>query len=139
MKIKKVNNTDFLIYLYDEDDSYDNVKDIIKRVQKKLKLQGFYKVIVITKKIGLFIKLIKLDNSFYKDTLDLKIENKDEDVYFETSDYFIISDSPKIIFLEGLYYGLVDNYFDKTLEKVEFGSFILESDMNDIFNRGIII
>ena len=136
MKIKKLSDTDFQIYLCGN--IYDT-KEIIKQVQKLLKLQGFYKVVVVFKDIGIFLKLIKLDDSFYKDTLDLKIENRDEDIYFKTDDYFIISNLSRILFLNGKYYGLVDGSFDEILEKVEFGEFILDSDMKDVFSKGFVL
>ena len=136
MKIKKLSDTDFQIYLCGN--IYDT-KEIIKQVQKLLKLQGFYKVVVVFKDIGIFLKLIKLDDSFYKDTLDLKIENRDEDIYFKTDDYFIISNLSRILFLNGKYYGLVDGSFDEILEKVEFGELILDSDMKDVFSKGFVL
>ena len=128
MKIDKINETDYKIYYYKSIDNnlYDEVKEIIKSIQKRLKLNGFYKVLVINKKIGLFIKLKRLDNNLYKDTLELKIEEKDITVYYKTADYFIIKDSSNISYKDGLYYCIVDDDFDGILEKVEFGDFVFE-------------
>ena len=57
--------------------------------------------------------------------LDLKIiiENEEE-VYFKTEDYFLIKELNSIKYNDKYYYGLVDDSFDKILEKVEFGEFI---------------
>ena len=57
MKIEKINDTDYKIYYYkniiNEKSLYEDIKEIIKKIQKKLKLHGFYKVIAINKKVGL--------------------------------------------------------------------------------------
>ena len=131
MKIEKINDTDYRIYYYkniiDEKSLYDDIKEIIKKIQKKLKLHGFYKVIAINKKIGLFLELKRLEDSFYKNTLDLKIEIKDSDIYYKTTDYFIIKNMPNIRYKDGMYYCIVDDDFDEMLEKVEFGDFIFDS------------
>ena len=130
MKIERINDTDYKIYYYkDIGDSslYDEVKEIIKSIQKRLKLKGFYKVLVINKNIGLFIELKRIEDSFYKNTLDLKIEIKDLDVYYKTTDYFVIKDMPDIRYKDGMYYCKVDDSFDEILEKVEFGDFVFDT------------
>ena len=139
MKIKKLNETDYVIYLFnrDLDNVNDEVKDLIKRIQKLLKLKGFYRVIVVSKSIGLFIKFIKLDDAFYKNTLDLKIEIRDEDIYFKTDDYYKINNLSKVVYLDGMYYCIVDDSFDRMFEKVEFGSFVFVDEIN--LNRGFVI
>ena len=127
MKIEKINNTDYKIYYYrsiDNKSLYDEVKELIKRVQKRLKLNGYYKVLVINKNIGLFIKLKRIEDSLYKNTLDLKIEIEDKDVYYQTTDYFVIRNLSNIKYKDGMYYCIVDDSFDEILEKVEFGDFI---------------
>ena len=130
MKIEKINNTDYKIYYYrsiDNKSLYDEVKELIKRVQKRLKLKGYYKVLVINKNIGLFIKLKRIEDSLYKNTLDLKIEIEDKDVYYQTTDYFVIRNLSNIKYKDGMYYCIVDDDFDEILEKVEFGDFIFDS------------
>lgn len=129
MKIRELNDTDYIIYLFSRLEK-DEIKNKIKSIQKRLKLSGFYRVKIVNKNIGCFIKLIKLDNSFYKDTLDLKIEEVDEDIYFVTSDYFTVKEFSTIMYYDGMYYCLVDDSFDKILEKVEFGDFVFSNDIN---------
>ena len=127
MKINKINDTDYKIYYYKDVDHkslYDEVKEIIKRIQKRLKLKGLYKVIVINKEIGLFIELRRLGDTYYKDNLDLKIEFKDSTIYYKTTDYFVIKGLSDISYKEGFYYCIVDDSFDEILEKVEFGDFV---------------
>ena len=129
MKIERLNESDYKIYYYKNIDNkalYDEVKELIKGIQKRLKLKGFYKAIVINKNIGLFIQLKKIEETFYKNTLDLKIEIKDLDVYYKTEDYFVINGLSNIKYKDGMFYCVVDESFDKILEKVEFGDFIFE-------------
>ena len=132
MKITKINDTDYKIYYYksifEEKSLYSDIKELVKKIQKRLKLNGFYKVTVVSKKIGLFLELKRIEDSFYKNTLDLKIEVKDDDIYYKTTDYFIIRDLSNIEYKDGMYYCVVDDSFDEILEKVEFGDFIFGYD-----------
>lgn len=143
MKIYKVDDTGYKIYYYgndiDKNSLYEKVKNIVKSVQKKLKLDGFYKAKVLYKKIGLFIELIRIDDNFCKNTLDLKIEISDDDVYFRTKDYFIIEDLSQIRYFDGIYYCLVNDSFDKIIERIEFGEFIFGLDVLDIINKTYVI
>ena len=81
--------------------------------------------------------MIKLDDAFYKNTLDLKIEIRDEDIYFKTDDYFKIDNLSKVVYLDGMYYCIIDDSFEEILEKVEFGSFVFGDEIN--LNRGFVI
>ena len=132
MKIEKINETDYKIYYYinnlDEKNLYNDIKELIKKIQKKLKLNGFYKVIAINKKIGLFIELKRLEDAFYRNTLDLKIDIKEDNIYYKTNDYFIIKNMPNVRYKDGMYYCIVDDSFEEIFEKVEFGEFIFGYD-----------
>ena len=143
MKIKKISDTDYIVYLFnikiDNNDIYDKVKEVIKNIKKVLRINGFYKVLVYTSKVGMFIKLIKLDDSFYKNTLDLKIELVDDDIYIKTNDYFVIKKLSKIVYFDGEYYGLLDDSFDKIFEKVEFCEFMLASEIDEVLKVGLIV
>ena len=144
MKIERINNTDYKIYFYKskllKDSLIEDIKELIKDLQRRLKLKGFYKVIVFYKEVGLFIQLIRMEDSFYKNTLDLKIEIRDnDDVYFKTQDYFVIKDSSQIRYFDGYYYCIVDECFDDILEKVEFGDFIFGYDIYDIIDKTYVI
>lgn len=127
MKIDKIGPNDYQLYIYkyNKELSEQEVRELLKKIQDKLKLKGFYRVIVCNKKIGTFIELLKIEDSYYKRVLDLKIiiENEEE-VYFKTEDYFLIKELNSIKYNDKYYYGLVDDSFDKILEKVEFGEFI---------------
>lgn len=127
MKIDKIGPNDYQLYIFKDNKelSEQEVRELLKKLQDKLKLKGFYRVIVCNKKIGTFIELLKIEDSYYKRVLDLKIiiENEEE-VYFKTEDYFLIKELNSIKYNDKYYYGLVDDSFDKILEKVEFGEFI---------------
>ena len=142
MKIWKINSTDYQIYDYsshiNEDTIYEDVKKIFQRLKRILKLRGFYRVLVTFKKIGIFFQLIRIEDSFYKDTLDLKIEKNDCDIYYRTEDYFVVKDF-STLFFNGMYYVLVDDSFDHVLEKVEFGDFVFASSIEEVFKNGVVV
>lgn len=143
MKIKKINSFDYNIYVYsniiDDNNIIDGIKVLIKKLQRKLKLHGFYKVEVCKKEIGLFIELIQIDKSYYMDILELKIEIKDIDIYYKTIDYFIIKDLSYKYFYQDYYYGLInDNFFD-IMKLIEFGEFVFGKQLNDFLQNRIIL
>ena len=130
MKIDKINDTDYQIYIYkyNEKLSINDIKVLLNKLKNKLNLSGFYKVIFTNKNIGTFIEITRIEKSFYKNVLDLRIIEEDEEIYFKTDDYFVIKDMEHIKYFDKYYYVLVDNSFDKILEKVEFGEFVFGYD-----------
>ena len=144
MKIDKVSETDYKIYMYnfniDEKNITEEIKLIVKKLQKRLKLKGFYKVISAIKKCGLFLEVKKIEDSFYRDTLDLRIiVSKDMDVYFKTIDYFLIEKMNVIKYFDKYYYALVDDFFDEIIEKVEFGDFVFGLDIDEMLSSSVVI
>lgn len=144
MKIERVTETDYKLYIYskilDKDNFSEDIKSFLKKIQKKLKLNGFYKVVACFKSCGLFIILNKMEDSFYKNSLDLRVVIDDDlDVYFKTKDYFILEGLDKVRYFESYYYGLVDNSFKKIFEKVEFGDFVFGYEITELLNNGIVI
>lgn len=144
MKIEKVSETDYKLYIYskllDKNNFTSEIKEFIKKVQKKLKLNGFYKVITCFRNCGVFLHLLKVEDSFYKNALDLRIVMDEEaDVYFKTDDYFTVDDISTVKYYDGYYYGLVDDSFDGIIEKVEFGDFVFGYDITEMLNNGIVI
>ena len=135
MKVERINDNDYKIYYYESiisnDTIYEDIKILLKKLQKKLKLKGYYKVVVNNKKIGLFIQLIHINDTFYKNNLDLKIEINNDNIYFKTKDYFLIYSNSLIKCDDEYYYCVVDDSFDKIIEKVEFGDFIFEKDIKN--------
>lgn len=135
MKVERINDNDYKIYYYESiisnDTIYEDIKILLKKLQKKLKLKGYYKVVVNNKKIGLFIQLIHINDTFYKNNLDLKIEINNDNIYFKTKDYFLIYGNSLIKCDDEYYYCVVDDSFDKIIEKVEFGDFIFEKDIKN--------
>ena len=144
MKIEKINDSDFNIYIFlnnfHEDTIYEDTKLLFQKIQKRLKLKGFYRVIVTYKSVGLFYQVLKVEDAFYKNTLDLKIEiHNDLDVYFKTEDYFKIKNLGTIRYYDGMYYGLVDESFDQIIEKVEFGDFVFGYDNLSFLDKSYVI
>ena len=137
MKIWKKNTTDYYIYDYTSEMSK---KELFQKIQKRLNLKGFYRVIVTKKKIGVFMQLILIENSLYKDTLDLKIEEDETcEIYYCTEDYFLIHKSSSILFFENKYYVLVKDDFDFMIENLEFGEFVFSSSIEDVLRKALII
>lgn len=141
MKIERISDSDYIVYYYekyDKDNIFDSVKNIIKKLQNKLNLKGFYKITYSNKKVGLFIKVTKFEESYYRSTLDLKIVDEDFDVYFKTNDYFIVNKASVVKYYDRNYYALVDDFFEEILEKVEFGNFVFGSDL-DVLSKSVVV
>ncbi len=134
---KYINN----ILLSSREEIVGCVKTILYKLKTRLKLHGFYKVKVYPQeKVGIFLDVIKLDESDLSNNLDLRIVvYLDEDIYFETEDYFLLEDYKDIRYFDGLFYCKVDDNFDKLLEKVEFGRFIYGKEVNKVLNNSLIL
>ena len=63
MKIDKINDTDYQIYIYkyNEKLSIDDIKVLLNKLKNKLNLSGFYKVIFTNKNIGTFIEITRIE------------------------------------------------------------------------------
>ncbi len=140
MKISKISDSDLFVFYYSNIVSTNNVEILIKKIINNLKifhLNGYYKVIYSLKNIGLFFKIIKVDSSYCRNSLDLNILNGSFDIYFKTSDYFIIKNKPVIRLYNGMYYVLVDDSFFDIIDIVEFGEFVFVED--DFLVNSIIV
>ena len=117
------------------------VKEIIFKLRGRLGLRGFYKIKVFPQKIiGIFLEVIKLDETEFSNSLDLRIITyMDEKFYFETDDYFKIANCNDKRYIDGHFYCVVDDNFDLVLEKVEFGRFIYGKDVNFLLNNSLIL
>lgn len=136
-----VNNLYLKIENYDDKDEIVNtVKDVISNIRGKLKLRGFYKLkVFVSKKVGLFIEGVKLEDLSYSSALDLRVVVFfDEDVYFKTDEYFVISDVSNVRYFDSSYYCLVDDIPDIT-KVVEFGEFIYGSKAIDIIDKSVSV
>ena len=143
MKVEKISNDDFRIYIYfsaiQTDNVYEDVKCFLKKFQKKWKLDGFYLVSVCLKKYGSFLILHRVDDSYYRGTFDLKIILENMDIYFKTTDYFLFSTCCSAYYHKGFYYFLMDDIVDEILPKIEFGSFVFGEEISDIIGKSYII
>ena len=142
IQIESLNNIKIYVYknINKELDIRSLVKEIINRIKINLELEGYYKVYVYYQKIGLFLNLIKIEDALYKGGLDLKLILDDDNlVYFKTNNYFIIKKLNNIRYLDGFFYCIVDDSFDKILEKVEFGEFIFGIGTNKLLRDSLLI
>jgi hypothetical protein len=134
MKIEKINSTDYFIYDY-----FSEFQAIIECMKRRLSLSGFYRVLVCSHSLGTFLQIHKLEDSYYHDTLDLKIESSSFPIYFCTKDYFLIQSYSPVYYLEKKYYCIVDDSFDKILEKVEFGDFVFGEEIENCLQKSLVI
>lgn len=142
MKIEIVNDDCYHIYIYNDYDELDEnkIKDKLLLIRNILHLCGFYRVIATLKNIGLFLEIVKVAEGFRRETFDLKvIIDNDKEVYFRTKDYFLVEDTSKICYYDGEYYALVDDSFDKILEKVEYGDFVFGCSLDSVLDKCIVI
>ena len=104
----------------------DYVKNFLMKKKQFLNLKGFYKVIVYVKeKIGLFLDIIKIEDSSFFNTLD-------REVYYETEDYFLIENAKNIFYKSKYYYCPVDENFTFDYKKLEFGRFIFGNEITNL-------
>lgn len=144
MKIERTSDTDFKIYVYadiiDSDDLLKGIGRFVKSLKKKLHLIGFYKILVCKNSLGIFIILEKLEDSYYKGALDLKIVILDDlDVYFKTDDYFMVSEYQNIRFFNHNYYVLVDDNFSSIYDRIEFGDLVFGYDISKLLENCMVI
>lgn len=117
------------------------IKEFILKVKNKLGMRGFYKIKVYPQDIiGIFLDVTKLDDVDLSNTLDLRvIIMSDERIYYETEDYSKIESYNDKRYMDGLFYCVVDDYFDNILEKVEFGRFIYGKEVINLLNNSLIL
>lgn len=140
MKIEKLSKTDYFIYLYEiNNQEIETIKNILKKLPKRININGYYRAQIIKKKIGVFLKLIRLEDSYYDNTLDFRFINRDENIYFKTKNIDLLTYFEKVIYYNTYYYGLLDNELDnsKIMNIIEFGSFVLEN--ANLLKKGIRI
>lgn len=121
-----INNNYIDLDDYSDKDSITKcVKQIVKKIQNRLNLKGFYKLkVYVAKRIGMFVDIIKIDNIGYSNGIDLRvIVYLDEDVYVGVDDYFLINYIDTIRYYNDKYYVKVDDIVD-IFSVVEFGKFI---------------
>lgn len=150
MKVEMISSNQFSIFLNstylktkdfdDKDKIIDSVKSFVKKVRKRLRLSGFYKLkVFVNKNVGIFIDALKIDSVDYTNVLDLRvIVLSDEKIFFETDDYFLISDLPRIRYFHNKFYCQVDD-MDDIYKYIEFGSFIYGNDAIEMLNKSILI
>lgn len=151
MRIESCGKNNFSIFInneYVQDIVYSSkeelimfIKDFIFKVKVKLNMRGFYKIRVYPQEgIGIYLDVDKLDDIDLSNSLDLRvIIMNDDNFYFETEDYDLIRNCNDKRYKDGLFYCVVDNDFDKILEKVEFGRFIYGKEVINLLNNSQIL
>ena len=143
MKVEKVNDILFRVYVYSsiikEDCLYDDVKKFLDKFQKMWKLKGFYQVSVCYTKIGTFLLIRQFEDAFYKDTFDFKIVLEDIDIYYQTSDYFLIRSYCPLYYNDNMYYVCISNILDEFLDKLEFGEFVFGDEVSGFLKKCCIV
>lgn len=151
LRIESYGKNDYKIFInssYTKDLDYLNkdevigfIKLFILKLKNKLSLRGFYKIRVYPKnKIGVFLDITKLDDIDLSNNLDLRVMIMyDEEYYFETDDYDVIKECNDIRYMDGLFYCVVDDSFDRILEKVEFGRFIYGKEVINLLNNSKVL
>ena len=128
MKIERISKTDYFIYLFHYDfnkDLMEEIKKKLKQIQKRYHLKGYYKVVIIEKNIGIFLKLVLIDSSSYQDTLNFRFVFIDENIYYKTKEYDVINNHLEILYQGEYYYILVDS-INNVLPLIEYGRFVLK-------------
>ena len=125
---------------YEKEKLVEVVKDIVKKLKRKLKLKGFYKLKVFFNKfVGIFIRAIKIDEVEYSNVLDLRvIVYTEQDIYFETDDYFKIRGVKNIRFYRDKFYCLVDDILD-IYNVVDWGRFIYGEEVLDMLDNSCLV
>lgn len=151
MRIETCGKDNFNIFINDsyvEKDVYsskdvmiDFIKKFILKIRDRLSMRGFYKIRVYPRiGVGIFLDIIKLDDIDLSNNLDLRvIIMSDEKFYFETEEYELIRECNDKRYKDGLFYCVVDNNFDKVLEKVEFGRFIYGKEVVNLLNNSLLL
>ena len=143
MKLEKINNSDYQLLfpttLSSEEEILTFVKNVFQDYQKQMDLKGFYQVVILNRIFGLFLQIIQVNDSHYKNIFDYRVVFDDEtNFYFQTKDYFVVEQCQYVYYFDEYFYALVDDSFDEILEKVEFGKFVLESSLDFLSQSDLI-
>lgn len=150
MRIEKIDFDNYNIFLNsnylkkvdlcDKEEISKYIKNFILSINYKLNINGFYKIIVYcNKKVGIFLKLIKMEDCSYTNSLDFRIiVNINSDFYFKTSDYFNISNFNLVRHYDNNYYCLISDDFN-TINLCEWGNYIYGDELLKMLNNSSIL
>lgn len=150
MRIEMIDFDNYVIFLnnvYLNKIDFNNKEEITKYIKKfifsinyKLNINGFYKVYVFcNKKIGMFIKLIKIEDNLYVNNLDLRIiVNINCDFYYKTDNYYTIPSNCVVRYYDNNYYCLIDDNFN-VIDCCEYGDYIFGDNLLKMLNNSIIL
>ena len=146
MKIEGIDDK-LIIYLRDYYFT-DNLKDITKEIKDlfnrlfnyyHIELSGLYEVIIFDNiKYGSILEIIKKEDLFNKNIIDVKVKLfKNNNFYFKTKDYFIISKYNNIYYDNNYYYININN-IDNVNKIIEFVNIIYNEKDNYLINKNKI-
>ena len=127
------------VYTYKKEDTRNinnYIKSLIKKLKTKYKLNilGFYQInIYKNNKIGMVIDIIKDDEDYFYDLLDLKIKfYEDSRMFLKFHDYFF-NNKKDIFILDNDYYIEVNDLSEKDIfYMIEFCSIIYGKEAEEI-------
>lgn len=149
MKIEMINNEYIDIYInpynfknihvLNKDSILESIKDhlLIINNRYKLYLSGFYKIkAYFNKKAGLFLNVIKIDDSDFSNDADFRIILfQNEKFLFEVEDYDIIETIPKKIFYKDKFYVDIDD-IENINSLIDMGKVIYGDDAKEVLEKG---
>lgn len=127
------------VYTYimeDTESINDYVKSLILKLKTKYKVNmlGFYQInIYKNNKVGMIIDIIKDDEDYFYDLLDLKIKVYDNSpMLLKFNDYFFNNKKDVIVF-DNNYYIKINDFNEKDfLSVVEFGSIVYGDELKKV-------
>lgn len=138
MKITSYENK-ITVYTYaieNTDAINDYIKKLILKLKKKyhLNIKGFYNINIYTNnKIGMIIDIVKDEDNFFYDLLDLKVKvYENSKVFFKFNDYFLNNKYDFIIFKDNYYIDIDNLNKQDILSMIEFCSLIYGEELNKI-------
>lgn len=146
MKIDLIDEK-IIIYLKDtffKDDiksATNDVKNIFIRLitYYHIKLSGLYDVYAYeNKKYGTILEIIKKDDLFNSNIIDLKIKLfKNDKFYFKTKEYLILNQFNNIYY-DNEYYYIDINNIDNIIKVIEYGDIIYNKKDNYLISKLLI-
>lgn len=135
MKWKNLSDNHFILFLLKENYSIETILSFLKKHQKDLSLNGFYKGIYCSNPLGTFLQMQKIQDSLYRSTVDFQLSEKDFPIFFRADDYEVLSFSKEIRYKDGDYYTLVDHSFDEILKRLDFGNLVFGLEMEEKYQQ----
>ncbi len=117
------------------------IKDLIKKIETRYKiyLSGFYKIKVYpSKKLGVFINIIKIDDNEFSNTTDFRIVIYPNEKFFLETDYYELFSNVPIRYYDNKFY--IDSEDIESIDTItDMVNIIYGNDVKEILTNAIII